>query len=259
MNRQLLVIHPSGMMRKLITRYVMAELEEWQLEVVESAAEGLTALGRKTYDLVISALEMPGIDGLELNGRMGQIKLNRNTPLVVVTNSGTTEQQAELKSQGIQHYLIAPFTAAQLTEMVENAQDWRTKRSQARYCIPNSGVVILAKEFKLKGSIINVSLGGLLAEFVIPVEMAPTLSPVEMATLFPETYHPGPVAGIRASLVRLHVIAWNEDNRPSRIRTAWRFVHLTVEAEEALQEVLDKAEEELSQAARAANRELTDT
>ena len=68
---------------------------------VTSVADGdaaLAAFRDGLHDLVVSDIRMPGLDGLELLGRLKAI--SPDTPVVVVTGHGTIETAVEAMKQG---------------------------------------------------------------------------------------------------------------------------------------------------------------
>jgi len=89
---------------------------------VESVADGKAALDafrEGLHDLVITDVRMPGLDGLELLGRLRAI--SPDTPVVVVTGHGTIETAVEAMKQGAFDFLTKPFPGDQLKLVLQRA------------------------------------------------------------------------------------------------------------------------------------------
>ncbi len=88
--------------------------------VVETAINGreaLDALRRGGFDGMLLDMRMPQVDGIEV---LRQTRLQRsNLPVVMVSALSAQEQVARAMTQGACAYLIKPFDAALLKQVVE--------------------------------------------------------------------------------------------------------------------------------------------
>jgi len=73
---------------------------------------------RHKYDLVITDLDMPKLDGISL------VKLVRETdkevPIVIITGYGSEKNRALAKSYGVEKFLAKPCTVKDIFEAVES-------------------------------------------------------------------------------------------------------------------------------------------
>ena len=84
---------------------------------VTAAEDGRTALelARKTvYDLVLSDVNMPGMDGIELIRALRAEAAYRHTPILMLTTEGSVDRRREGKEAGATGWLVKPFDPAQL-------------------------------------------------------------------------------------------------------------------------------------------------
>ena len=101
--------------------------------IVETASDGLEALShlKKThYDLVVTDLVMPNLDGLGLLAEMATRKLAVNSLNYVTTGGSCDEIRDRVSDFRLGHvdgYLEKPFTAEAVKEMVERARQARHK------------------------------------------------------------------------------------------------------------------------------------
>jgi CheY-like chemotaxis protein len=80
-----------------------------------NAAEALEKMRNEEYDLVVTDIRMPGMDGLEL---AETVKARRPwTPVVIVTGYGSTADEARAKAAGVKAFLHKPLSP----EMIEGS------------------------------------------------------------------------------------------------------------------------------------------
>ncbi|QJI27934.1 sigma-54-dependent Fis family transcriptional regulator [Pseudomonas sp. ADAK18] len=83
---------------------------------VGSAEEALEAVGQESFSLVVSDVNMPGMDGHQLLGllRARQPQL----PVLLMTAHGAVERAVDAMRQGAADYLVKPFEPKALIELV---------------------------------------------------------------------------------------------------------------------------------------------
>ncbi|HEC34853.1 MAG TPA: response regulator [Chloroflexi bacterium] len=86
---------------------------------VGSAEEALKQMARRSFDLVVTDLRMPGIDGLELMQRV--MDTHPQTRTILITAYGSEEVEAEVRRLQPACYLTKPFSVAEFTQAVEQA------------------------------------------------------------------------------------------------------------------------------------------
>jgi eukaryotic-like serine/threonine-protein kinase len=81
------------------------------LEIVEAhdGAHALEQLDDRSIDLVLADLDMPVMNGAVLVDRLRAADRTRSTPVVVVTGYGGASQWRELRTQGVDDFLVKPF------------------------------------------------------------------------------------------------------------------------------------------------------
>ena len=79
----------------------------------------LDALKRGGFDLVISDIEMPGLNGIEL---LRQVRdLDRDLPVVLITGAPAIDTAAKAVEHGAYRYLTKPFELEELSKLVRRA------------------------------------------------------------------------------------------------------------------------------------------
>ena len=116
--QRILIVEDSATMRSLLT----TALEELDVPVkITEAASGFDALRflpREDFDLVVTDINMPDINGLELvsfvkgNDRYSEI------PLIIVSTEGSDRDRDKGLGLGADAYMVKPFEPENLREVV---------------------------------------------------------------------------------------------------------------------------------------------
>ena len=116
--QRILVVEDSPTMRALLT----ASLEEIssQVKVTEAASsfEALRALPRGAFDLIVTDINMPDINGLELLSFVKSNPAYESIPLVIVSTERSERDLARGVSLGADAYVIKPFDPDDLRAIV---------------------------------------------------------------------------------------------------------------------------------------------
>ncbi len=111
---------------------VAASLRKRELDPVwfTSAAEALESLRQESFDVVVSDLQMPGIDGLELCRRITECR--PDIPVIVITAFGSFQSAVEAIRAGAYDFVTKPIEMDLLALTVNRAVEHRRLREQVR-------------------------------------------------------------------------------------------------------------------------------
>jgi two-component system CheB/CheR fusion protein len=101
---------------------VMRMLLEMEDALVKSFSEPLLALHNATdehYDIILSDIGMPVMDGHELIQSLRQTKLHKFTPAIALTGYGVAVEAQKAKSAGFDRHLCKPVQYEELVETIE--------------------------------------------------------------------------------------------------------------------------------------------
>jgi nitrogen regulation protein NR(I) len=93
--------------------------EGYEVAVVTRGDDGLARAEEGRFDLVLTDLRLPGLDGLDLIRRLHASR--PRLPIVLMTAHGTTETAIEATKQGAYDYLLKPFEMGELIALVTKA------------------------------------------------------------------------------------------------------------------------------------------
>ena len=101
--------------------FVAATLEAdggFEVTQAESGFAALKALPGAGFELVITDVNMPDINGLELIRFVRSSPHHRDTPLVIISTEGRERDRDRGLSLGANAYLVKPFTPEALLDVV---------------------------------------------------------------------------------------------------------------------------------------------
>jgi DNA-binding NtrC family response regulator len=106
MSERILVVDDELDMLMLL-RMIIEDNSDYAVETTNNPSEGLKMLTEKDYDLVISDLKMPGMDGMELFDELQEIK--PGVPVIIITAYGSLETADEAMKKGVADFITKPF------------------------------------------------------------------------------------------------------------------------------------------------------
>lgn len=102
--------------------FMVAALESqgYEVKTAKSGFEALKVLAQDQFDLIVTDVNMPDINGLELVRFVREKSSRKQTPLIIVSTDGRDRDRERGLKLGANHYLTKPFTPEQLQEAVSN-------------------------------------------------------------------------------------------------------------------------------------------
>jgi two-component system chemotaxis response regulator CheY len=88
-----------------------------KISEVESGFEALRQLPRESYDLILTDINMPDINGLELVSFVKTNEAYRSIPLIIVSTEGSERDRDKGMSLGADAYLVKPFDPEDLRQV----------------------------------------------------------------------------------------------------------------------------------------------
>lgn len=108
---RVLIVDDSIVVRRILALAV-SQMPELSRAAVEQAADGGEALERlkhARFDLVLSDIRMPGVDGYELL-RVARTELGLTTPIVLISTMGRKEDVQRGMDAGATAYILKPLS-----------------------------------------------------------------------------------------------------------------------------------------------------
>lgn len=114
-----LIVDDSSVMRKIVERCLrQAGMDLGQVQEASNGAEALALINGNQFDLILSDINMPVMDGLEFIRHLKEVESAKNIPIVMITTEGGEKHVMEALSLGAKGYIRKPFTPDQVKEHV---------------------------------------------------------------------------------------------------------------------------------------------
>ncbi len=113
---KILIVDDSTSMRKM----VKFALETAGHEVADAAdgKQGLQAAQRNRFDMIITDMNMPEMDGIELSRSLRAQPTYKFTPIIMLTTEGQSDKKEEGKAAGVTGWMVKPFQPDKLIGVV---------------------------------------------------------------------------------------------------------------------------------------------
>ncbi|MBN2566444.1 MAG: diguanylate cyclase [Candidatus Eisenbacteria bacterium] len=124
---RLLVVDDEEIMREFL-REVLKD-EGYQIDLAASGKEALRRMNTSEYDIILTDIVMPELDGLGVVAATKE--LSYNPSVIVMTGYASMETAVESMKLGAADYITKPFNIDQIRIIVANAAEERTLKARA--------------------------------------------------------------------------------------------------------------------------------
>jgi two-component system chemotaxis response regulator CheY len=113
---KILVVEDSPSMRAYLTTMIEGDTDGIELEIVEASSgfEALKTLPHHKLDAILTDINMPDINGLELVSFLKNHPIYRTIPIMVISTEGSEEDRRRAAMLGAEEYLVKPFAPGDL-------------------------------------------------------------------------------------------------------------------------------------------------
>jgi two-component system response regulator PilR (NtrC family) len=123
---KILVVDDEQSMRDFLA--IMLKKEGHEIVTAENGGDALKAVQVEIFDLVISDVKMPGIDGIAVLKSIKEI--SPETVVIMITAFATAETAVEAMKLGASDYIIKPFKVDELKLIINNSLEKRYLRKE---------------------------------------------------------------------------------------------------------------------------------
>jgi two-component system response regulator PilR (NtrC family) len=146
---------------------IMLQREGYEITTAENGAQALELLRKKSFDLVISDLQMPELNGIELLEKCKEMA--PETIFMMITAFGTTETAVEAMKKGAYDYILKPFKIDEVRIVVAQALKSKALETENRQLKRE-----LHKEYSFQNIVGNSASMHQIFELVKRVSQAPS-------------------------------------------------------------------------------------
>ena len=118
MSVKILIVEDSSTTRAMITSTVEV-IDGLEIFESNSGFEALKLLPHHSFDMIITDINMPDINGLELVSFVKKNQNYKHIPLIIITTEGSKRDKEKGLSLGADEYLVKPFNPEELQRLVK--------------------------------------------------------------------------------------------------------------------------------------------
>lgn len=115
--KTILIADDSATMRAMLVAIVEA-VGDYHIVEASSGFEALRLLPRDHVDLILTDVNMPDINGLELISYLRANPNYKNIPVFIISTEGSAKDIEKGKQLGADEYLVKPFSPATLQQLI---------------------------------------------------------------------------------------------------------------------------------------------
>lgn len=165
MKSRILVVDDEESIREFLE--IMLKKEGYEVTTAEDGAIAKEILSKKTFDMVISDMQMPNVTGIEL---LKYVRENySDLVFMIITAFGTTETAVEAMKMGAYDYVTKPFKIDEVRLNIANALRSKNLETEVRVLKKE-----LVKEYSFQNMVGNSAAMHAIFDLVKRVSQAPT-------------------------------------------------------------------------------------
>ncbi len=124
MSYNILVVDDSSIIRNVVKKSIeMSGVDAGEIYEASNGDEALAVLRENWVDIVMSDINMPHMNGVELVRRMSEDRDMRAVPVVIISTERSETRIEELRKHGIKGYLTKPFRPEEIRDLVHGILD----------------------------------------------------------------------------------------------------------------------------------------
>jgi len=113
---KVLIVEDSPTMRQLIA-FALKRIRGIKIVEANDGVDGLKKLSGDKFDLILSDINMPIMDGLKLVSLVRRDPNFKDVPIVIITTEGASEDRERALSLGANDYITKPIQTTQILDV----------------------------------------------------------------------------------------------------------------------------------------------
>ncbi|MCM2263719.1 MAG: response regulator [Desulfuromonadales bacterium] len=115
---KVLVVEDSPTMRQLIV-FALKRIRNFQIVEANDGVDGLKKLSAEKFDLILTDINMPIMDGLKLVSMVRNDPNYKTVPIIIITTEGAAEDRDRALALGANAYITKPIQTIQILDTVK--------------------------------------------------------------------------------------------------------------------------------------------
>lgn len=119
MSMNILIVDDSMLIRQVVKKVIrQVGLDVRNYAEASNGKEALEHLQNQEIDLVLSDINMPEMDGIDMLMHLRQMEKYQDLPVIMVSTEGSEERMNEAMELGASGYVLKPFTPERLADQL---------------------------------------------------------------------------------------------------------------------------------------------
>lgn len=118
MNKKILIVDDSATIRNLVK--IALKLDGYDITTAIDGQDALEKLGKNSFDMLITDLNMPNMDGRELIKNVREISEFVKLPIIVLSSLSSAKDITNTMDIGADAYITKPFDNVKLRAEISN-------------------------------------------------------------------------------------------------------------------------------------------
>jgi len=114
--KTVLIVDDAAAIRATVT--IALQSAGYQVIEASDGNDALAKIAGKKIHLVISDVNMPGMDGITLLKRLKEQPLTKYVPVIMLTTEGSDEKKMQGREAGARAWIVKPFNPAKMLDAV---------------------------------------------------------------------------------------------------------------------------------------------
>lgn len=114
-----LVVEDSPTMRQLIV-FALSRVKVLKIVEADDGVDALKKLSQQHFDILITDINMPMMDGLKLVSMVRKDEVHKEIPIIIITTEGAQEDRQRALALGANAYITKPIQAPQVISKVKD-------------------------------------------------------------------------------------------------------------------------------------------
>lgn len=127
MAEQILVVDDEPNMLRLL-RTILMDKTGYEVMTTNNPLEVSKLLQEKSFDVVVTDLKMPLVDGMDLIDIIK--KIDDKLPIIIITAYGTLETAEEAVQKGAYDFITKPFRKETILITIRRALEWQRMQKE---------------------------------------------------------------------------------------------------------------------------------
>jgi len=114
---KLLIVDDDKTTRKLLSLYLKGK--GYEVVSAENGLDAIEKLGTESINLVVTDMNMPYMDGIELTKTLRSDSILKDIPIIMVTTEADDDEKEKAFDAGVNDYLVKPTNADAISDSIK--------------------------------------------------------------------------------------------------------------------------------------------